>query len=104
MTSPAVTIRGTAPVPRYCSDCGQPFWPRREDQEFCRTACRQAHHGRRKQRGLELYDLAMAFRRERRKGGFTEVCRLLDDWIRQDRLTAKAHRTIRKGHEQGGKE
>ena len=95
-----IVVRGAPPLPmRYCGECGNPYWPTRQDQDFCGTACRQNFHKRRYQRGAELYDFAMDWRGKRRKGGFTEFCRIVDEWLRDERDRRARHAKIREAHQ-----
>jgi len=100
MTTERILTRGDAPRERrYCKECGNPFWPSRHGQDFCpKSTCRSTFHQRRASRGTQLYDLAMEWRGKRRKGLFTELCRILDDWLYEDRERAKAHKVIREAH------
>lgn len=83
------TPRGTPSTVRYCRECGHPFHARRLDEQYCRAECRRAYHKRRIARALELYDLAYNWRRTRAKGGFADLCQILDEHIRQDRAREK---------------
>lgn len=94
-----ITPSGTPAPLRYCQECGHPFYPSRQDQVFHKPACRHAHHRRREQRGSQLYDDAMDWRRTRRKGGFTDLTRQLDDWIREDREREARNKEIREAHQ-----
>lgn len=93
-----------APMPlRYCKECGRPFYPTRRDQDYCTSKCRQTLHKRRYERGAKLYDFAMEWRGKRVRGGFTELCRIIDDWLRDERDRRKAHAEIRAAYKKGGK-
>ena len=92
---PLVRPRGFVPRPRYCKECGHPFYPARHDQDYCRPKCRQAWHKRRYERGAQLYDFAMAWRGKRLKGGFTRLCQMLDEWLRDERDRRKACKRLR---------
>jgi predicted nucleic acid-binding Zn ribbon protein len=97
--------KGIPPRPvDFCKECGNPYYPRREDQEFCGGTCRSKFHKRRQQRGTELYDFAMDWRGKRRKGGFTALCQMLDDWLRDNRVRKDAHRRIREAWNRQQKE
>ncbi|MBF0305167.1 MAG: hypothetical protein HQL41_05915 [Alphaproteobacteria bacterium] len=86
----------------HCRECGAPFWLMKTDQAFCRNACRQAFHKRRYERGAQLYDFAMEWRGKRLRGGFTRLCRIIDDWLRENRERADARKAhMRIEHEKG---
>jgi predicted nucleic acid-binding Zn ribbon protein len=74
----------------HCRECGAPFYLLKADQAFCGVKCRQTFHKRRYERGAQLYDFAMEWRGKRLKGGFTQLCRIIDDWLREDRERAQA--------------
>ena len=84
--SAEATRRHVGYRPRCCLECGASFLPIRRDQEFCLPACRQSYHKRRYERGAQLYDRAMKFRGKREKVSFTKLCKLLDDWLFEDRM------------------
>lgn len=86
-----------APPLRHCRECGHPFYARRDDQEFCRPTCRQNWHRRRYDRGAALYDFAMEWRGKRLKGGFTKLCQMVDEWLREERERRQAHKALREG-------
>ncbi len=75
--------------PKFCDWCNQPFWPRREDQRFCKKACRQGHHHQNAARGAEILKAAMAWRKTRAKGGLTALQQLTDEFVREDRAAEK---------------
>ena|SRR5487761_1127071 len=64
-----------------CRECGSFFDARRSTREFCNAVCRAAFHNRRGQRGAEIFDLAMAWRFDRKRGAqakaLTLLCRAL---------------------------
>ncbi len=94
-----IQVRTLAPAEvRYCRECGQPYHPSRHDQEFCRPHCRQTHHKRRYERGAILYDFAMKWRGKRTKGGFTEFCQMVDEWLRAERHRRLQHKGIKEAH------
>jgi hypothetical protein len=92
-----VTKSVTPPPPqlRYCKECGEGFYPRRDDQDFHNRTCRQKWHARRQKRGMELIDFALEWRGKRLKGGFTKFCQMVDEWLREDRAHAKANKAKR---------
>lgn len=84
------------PLPlRYCQECGAPFFPARQDQVFCGSACRREHHHRREARALPLYDFVMAWRAKRGRGGFAEMCQIVDGFRAEDRERKARHAEIR---------
>ena len=94
--SDPIKVKGIPPRPvDFCSECGHPYYPRLEAQEFCGTPCRNKFHKRRQKRGTELYDFAMRWRGKRLKGGFTALCQMVDDWLRDDKARRQEHRAIR---------
>jgi len=84
----------------FCRECGHPYYAKREDQEYCSTKCRQNFHRRRYDRGAELYDFAMNWRGKRLKGGFTILCQILDEWLRQEKTRKAKCQKIRKAYEE----
>lgn len=80
-----------------CPECGAAFWKTRADRKFCGDRCKRDHHRRREARGTELYDFAMAWRGKRLAGGFTELCRLLDGWLAEDRERKRRVKAASKG-------
>lgn len=67
------------PEIRYCQECGEAFIPMRRDQEFCDRPCRQQYHSRRRDRGMELYDLVMSWQKKRSGGNLTALSRAARD-------------------------
>jgi len=102
-TEKPIIARGAPLGVRFCRECGLPFHPTRVDQDFCATKCRQTLHHRRSMRGVALYDFAMEWRGKRLKGGFTELCRIIDEWLRDERDRRKAHASIRAAYKKGSK-
>ena len=88
----------------FCQECGQPFYPQRRDQSFCRPVCRQTLHRRRYERGAALYDFAMDWRGKRLRGGFTALCKMLDDWLHDERQRRAQHKALRDAYEAQQKE
>ncbi len=96
-----IKIKGTPPRPvGYCKECGHPFYPKREDQDFCATGCRNQHHKRRYERGAKLYDFAIHWRSKRPKGAFTEFCQIVDEYIRDNKARAKVRKETIKQHKE----
>jgi len=88
--------KGIPPRPvSFCRECGHPYWPRRDDQEYCSSTCRSKYHKRRYERGAQLYDFAMEWRGKRLKGGFTRLCQIIDEWLRDERERRRANRKVR---------
>lgn len=86
LVKPAKPARPRRPVARRnCCECSATFETNRSDREFCSSNCKAAWNNRRMTRGARLYDLAMDFRGRRKKGGFTEVCRMIDSFLEEDR-------------------
>lgn len=84
------------PLPlRYCQECGHPYYPARQDQTFCAAACRREHHRRREARSAQLYDFAMAWRAKRGRGGFAEMCQIIDGFRAEDRARKADHDALR---------
>ncbi len=96
-----------SPAPRnqpqlqHCRECGHPFYAARKDQEFCRPKCRQDWHKRRYERGAALYDFAMEWRGKRLKGGFTRLCQMIDEWLRDERERKACNKAMHKGGKNG---
>jgi hypothetical protein len=97
----AIKVKGAAPVSlRFCRECGHPFHPARHEQVFCPgSKCRMAFNARRAKRAIALYDFAMNWRSKRLKGGFTQFCQMIDEWLRADRTHREDHVKIRRDFE-----
>jgi len=92
--------KGTPPrTIGYCRECGHPFHPGRHDQEYCGNTCRKTFHKRRYERGAQLYDFAMEWRGKRLKGGFTQLCQIIDDWLREERERRNQHKELKRAYE-----
>ena len=63
------------PIFGYCKECGESFVVLRRDQEFCGSPCRQQYHARRRDKGMELYDLVMSWQKNRAGGNLTALSR-----------------------------
>lgn len=62
--------------------CGATFRAYKMDQAFCSARCARAWHNRKKARALALYDLAYAWRKDRRLiGDMAQMVRL---WWEED--------------------
>ena len=73
---------------RRCYECGTKLSAAKHKRNTCSTACRAAHHNRRKARGAELYDLFMLIRFERglsrAKGLWSLACLMASHWKIED--------------------
>jgi hypothetical protein len=71
-----------------CRECGSLFDAKRSTREFCSSACRATFHNRRGQRGAEIFDLAMAWRFDRKRAAkakaLTLLCRALARFRNED--------------------
>ncbi len=74
-----------------CRECGASFTPKKRDQVFCTSSCRQSFNNRRRDWGSAMYDIVMEMRFDRKRAtaskAWTELCviagRARDDDIRQ---------------------
>ena len=89
--SQATTIPAKRPQSaqhRVCPECGDDMSERHPSARFCRTTCRDAFHNRRKDRGVDLYDLKMEerFNRTHPEHGElrTYIDRLCHTWHLED--------------------
>lgn len=80
-------------MPRTCYECGAPLSIGKHERNTCSTACRAAHHNRRKQRGAELYDVFMLIRFERGsaklRGLWSLACRMASHWKAEDEAAGR---------------
>lgn len=76
--------------PAKCKECGTPFKPAKVDHAFCSSACRTAWNKRRYERGGQVIDALLEWRRTRRPGGLSRVTRLIDQMLREDRARVAA--------------
>lgn len=97
--SAAISPKGLPLALRYCQECGAPFYPARQDQVFCAAVCRREHHHRREGRATQLYDFAMDWRAKRGRGGFAEMCQIIDGFRAEDRARKAKHAEIRAAFE-----
>lgn len=49
-------------LPKNCKECGVGYRAERQTSEFCSSKCRMAFNQRRRERGVELYDVLMSSR------------------------------------------
>ena len=85
----------TPPPPRWCRECGTPFYAWRNDMEFCRAKCRRDFHKRRYKWGGLLYDMVLAWRVDRIKQGLSKMTQLADQIAGEERARRKAHAKLR---------
>jgi len=89
------SIKSDRPQPQ-CRECGASFGAKRSTREFCSGACRAVFHNRRGHRGAEIFDLAMAWRFDRKRAAqaraLTLLCRALARFRAED-LRARAGRS-----------
>jgi len=71
-----------------CNWCDAPFESTRTDRDFCTTACQQAFNNFWKGWGPRFGKALTAWRTRKRKGAFTQLCRLFS----QARADAKDKR------------
>jgi hypothetical protein len=80
-----------------CRECGAMIQSQRETREFCSKACRSAFHNRRSHRGAQIYDLAMAWRFDRKRAAQTKaltlLCRALARYHDEDRRSRARRRS-----------
>lgn len=95
MNAPAVRM---PPQPRfrYCRECGQPFYPQRRDQHFCKNACRMQRNDRERSQGRSLLPLILKWRLDRTKGALAELTRFADEIAEGERQRRRQHKAIRK--------
>ncbi|WP_044558706.1 hypothetical protein [Azospirillum sp. B4] len=93
--------RGAHYARSRCAECGEDYQPTRIDAAFCSAYCRKAHNDRRKERGLALIDAALEWRGKRQKGGFLKFCRLVDQFLRDDRERKAAQKAAREARKKG---
>ncbi len=72
-----------SPRTNKCANCGQSMskgaW-----HKFCNIKCRKAFNNRRMSRGAIIYDLAMVWRKERKKEGLANLCHQIGIFIQDD--------------------
>lgn len=75
-------------VPGHCDQCGKAVSVRRR---FCSEVCRKAWWKKARNRGAQIYQLALIWRRHRGRKGtpgagmITRIAALIDMWARVDR-------------------
>lgn len=84
---------------RICLECGNQFECTKA-AEFCGNDCRSTFNNRRKERGVELYDLYMAHRFDRANaqdlGVFQAINRLASMYRQEDQQRRAGRRSWRK--------
>ena len=93
-TLPEAPASPEADLPlRVCDECGRTFRAWRADMRFCpgRRACRRRWWNRNEQRATAAYQLLIAWRSSRgaAKGALTEIARMVDGWIAEDRAAGR---------------
>lgn len=68
-----------------CNNCAVLFYPIRVDQRFCRPLCHRRYNTRQSARGRVLVEHAMLWRLSRKGLYLTEMSRLIDKWLEQDK-------------------
>lgn len=81
------------PAKGICLNCGGSKTGRRSLARFCSDPCRSEWHNRDKKRGDMIIGQAILWRRYRRKGDFTLLCRMLDGFIAEDKTLGRADYT-----------
>lgn len=84
-------------TPRLCPECGLPVQrksPKGRAPVFCTNKHKVAFNNRQTVRGRAIISLAMAWRQQRGKKGvgstsFKEMCRIIDDFNREDRIAGR---------------
>lgn len=96
-----VTAVRLPPRPRvcFCQECGQPFYPSRVDQVFCKNVCRMAQHDRERTHGRALYRLVKSWRLDRGKGALAELTQYADRIAGEERDRRRRHAEIREAAE-----
>lgn len=74
-----------------CLECRTPKNEKRSLAHFCSTPCRTTYHNRAKVRGAAIIHQAIVWRRFRRKGDFTKLVKLIDDFAREDKAAGRTH-------------
>lgn len=73
-----------------CLHCSLPKNERRSLAKFCSDKCRSDFHNETKKRA-RIVDQALRWRRFRKKGDFTILCKLLDDLNREDKAKGRTY-------------
>lgn len=76
---------------QQCEWCGAVFKRYNMTNLFCSDNCRKYDYAKRARRGAELVHYAMEWRKHRTKGALTDMVRLLDYWISEDRKKGREH-------------
>lgn len=70
---------------RVCLECNAPFWPRRADATYCCNECKTKGYNLEVSRARSVYRILYHWRNGSLSGAFTEISRMVDGWIREDR-------------------
>ncbi len=89
----------TPPPPRWCRECGGPFYAWRNDMEFCSATHRAAYHKRRYKWGGLLYDMVIAWRVDRVFKGLSKMTQLADQIANEERARRKRHAEVKSQQE-----
>lgn len=74
-----------------CRHCNGPKSLRRSLAEFCSDQCRTSFHNFDKKRGALVINTLIRWRRFRKKGDFTLLCRMVDEMIREDKASGRTY-------------
>lgn len=72
-----------------CRECQTPKNERRSLAEFCSDKCRSDFHNRSKVQGAQIISVAKRWRRYRRSGDLSLLCKLLGDFVREDKAAGR---------------
>jgi hypothetical protein len=83
-----------------CPECGERFQTARADKRFCSASCKRRYWHKAEQRGAQVYDLLIRWRRRRHEPGGTkgilgQLAHIVDGWIQEDRRLRSARDTSR---------
>lgn len=68
-----------------CDNCMALYYPKAVDQRFCQARCLRRYNARQSGRGRILVEHAMLWRLSRKGFYLTEISRLIDKWLEEDR-------------------
>lgn len=89
---PCTRVDGGQPV---CADCGAAgIRVAQAGSSFCSDTCRHRFHNRRKKHGSVICDAAKRWRRDRTPGALSELTRIVDNCLHEDREAGR-RRTIK---------
>ena len=89
-------IKHERPI-RPCKECGDQFRVGRSDQVFCEAKCRDRWWHRARTRGGEAYEALVGWRVSRgtdKRHSISELARIVDIWIDQDKLLGRATKGV----------